>query len=84
MVLKKMLLGCLLANRGTTKSKFESLNGEMPKSEIDNYQKVLFDDSRNGVWRGLIYWKQLLKDEGGQAGDKLESNTPMFCKIEDG
>jgi len=37
MILKKMLLGCLLANRGTAKSKFESLNGEMPKSEIDNY-----------------------------------------------
>jgi len=37
MILKKMLLGCLLASRGTAKSKFESLNGELPKSEIDNY-----------------------------------------------
>jgi len=45
---------------------------------------VLFDDSRNGVWRGLVYWKELLKNEGNSAGDKLESNTPMFCKIEDG
>lgn len=37
MIIKKMLLGCLLASEGTPKSKFESLNGELPKTEIDIY-----------------------------------------------
>ncbi len=37
MIIKKLLLGCILASEGTPKSKFESMNGELPKSEIDNY-----------------------------------------------
>jgi hypothetical protein len=77
MIIKKLLLGCILASEGTPKSKFESLNGELPKSEIDNYQKVLYDDSRNGVWSGLIYWKELMKS------DPLIA-TPLYCVIKDG
>ncbi len=83
MIIKKMLLGCLLASEGTPKSKSESINGALPKNEIDNYQKVLYDESPNGVWRGLIYWLAMQKTSGEENPNLMDS-APHYVVIKDG
>jgi hypothetical protein len=44
---------------------------------------VLFDDSRNGVWRGLIYWLEMEKTSGDE-NPNLMNSAPYYAVIKDG
>ena len=76
-ILLKMKLGCLSKNRDHMENPYENKNTVSPFQEIDNYFKVLYDDSPNGIWRGLVFHHKLGSDES-------ISENPNFMKIENG
>lgn len=77
MILLKMSLGCLAQNKGHMNNPYENENTVSPFQPIDNYYKILYDDSSNGIWRGLVFHHKLGSDE-------TVSGNPSFMKIEEG
>ena len=76
-ILKKMYSGCNIANKMRVKSVYESENSEIPSLTEDFYSKNLFDDSSNGIWKGLVYFHQLQKQDS-----LTEEKNPLYMKIE--
>ena len=77
MILLKMRFGCLAQIRAHLSNPFENENTVSPFISVDNYFKVLYDDSENGVWRGLVFHHKLGSDE-------TSSDNPNYMKIENG
>jgi len=54
-VMKRLLYGCLQINSARVPNPYESANTSPSTEESDLYDKVLYDNSQTGVWKGLAY-----------------------------
>jgi len=77
MILLKMKFGCLSQNSAQLISPYENENSAAPLRSVDNYFKVLYDDSDNGIWRGLVFHHKIGSDE-------TIPENPHYMKIENG
>ena len=77
MILLQMKIGCEVHNKAHMTNPYENENTASPLRPVDNYFKVLYDDSTNGIWRGLVFHHKLGLEE-------TVSANPHFMKIENG
>lgn len=77
-LLLKMKVSCSAKNRDHLQNAYENENTVSPSKSIDFYNKVLYDDSVNGIWKGLVSYKKLGDDK-----DVVSSN-PTYLIIENG
>ena len=77
MILIKMKFGCLSQNSANLATPYENPNSAAPLKPVDNYFKVLYDDSENGIWRGLVFHHKLGSEES-------ISENPHYMRIQNG
>jgi hypothetical protein len=78
MLLLRMKISCLSKNRDHLNNPFENENTVSPSKSLDFYNKVLYDDSFNGIWKGLVIYKMLWNDK------QVVPDNPTYLKIENG
>lgn len=77
-LLLKMKISCSAKNRDHLQDQFENENTVSPSKSIDFYNKVLYDNSENGVWKGLVFFKRLGDDR------EVVASNPTYLMIENG